>query len=236
MATAPTENTWRHGVFLRYTNVENWLMAVAVSGLVPGGSAFQTALMVLKRVGGGAPVVLGEALCLFPEVGATEKARIQLMAEASGNWQAWCYPASVVEPSPMLSGNHPDLAEGSGKSVAKGKIGIYDVETSGTERNRDYDDFVASELTPAGVVCYSSRTAEWRSDGFLRQDSSGTYYGTPTVYRGGNLYLPHAGPDVALSRLVIAMRRGDIDLETDANVTDKHAAEVKVRERFLVPR
>jgi hypothetical protein len=45
-----------------------------------------------------------------------------------------------------------------------------------------------------------------------------------------------SGPGGRINRLVVMARRNDVEVEADANVTDKHQIEVLARERFLAPR
>ncbi len=73
---------------------------------------------------------------------------------------------------------------------------------------RKYDNFIVTEIEPAQVVCYSGKQAEWRSDSFLRQDSTGTYYGEVSN-RGGRFYLQPGGKAGIKNRIVVALRRND---------------------------
>lgn len=217
-----------HGVFLRGDSANK---RAIVAGFGRDEATNKRIFRVAAVFGGGVGVLpLAATTGELP----IHKAIISLEITAEGVFRAWCYPPGETEPAPLLQGFYSPLA--SGGLMQKGRAGLYDAWAGTSTVFREYDNFQVVSIEPTLAVCYSGKTAEWRSDGFLRQDSSGTYYGVPSLYRGGNLYLPHEGADQAVTRLVIAMRRNDIDAELDPNVTDKHSAEVKVRERYLLPR
>jgi hypothetical protein len=223
---------WLRGVFLRYTNTENWLMAA-----ITNSSFFNGAIkvMVLKRVA-GTVTKLGEAAA-GGESMQTTKTTVALSASAEGIWQAWTYPASLTtQPQPLLEGQDSVLATGG--TLAKGKGGFYDAawkELGPAAVTVSYDDFNLLAGEPAGVVLYSGKSAEWRSDAFLRADSTGTYYGEPSN-RGGRFYLQPGGEAGLKNRIVVALRRNDIVTEADDHVEDKHTIEIKATPRYLTPR
>jgi hypothetical protein len=211
----------RRGVFLRYSNTENWLMA----GLESFGGL--PVLRVYKRVA-GTVTQLRESPPISSFNG-TNRVITSLFAGADGTWQAWAYESGTTEPSPVLEGS--DTALAAGGTLEKGKGGIYDAQTTATAITRYYDEFSLLSGSQAGRVCFSGKSCTLSSDGFTRQDSTGKYEGSASLYRGGNLYL-----NPGLNRIVIAMRRNDAAQEADDHVTDQHTTEVLVRERFLAPR
>jgi hypothetical protein len=219
---------FRRGVFLRYTNPENWLMAY-----FHNSETVRSKLAVAKRVAGTTTVL--DDFFLAGGVGVQEeKMVVSLTVDANGTWQASMYLSGSAEPSPMLEGQDSVLATGG--TLAKGKGGFYDAWLLASACTRNYDSFSLLTGDAAGRVCYSTRTCRATSEGFTRQDSTGAYEGTASEFRGANLYLPPGGKDGLYNRIVISMRRNDAEAEASPNVTDKHKTEVLVKERFLVPR
>jgi hypothetical protein len=138
--------------------------------------------------------------------------RIAVMAD--GSWFLWAAPLG----SPLVfidGGQDADLATGG--TLASGKAGIYD-EATGTI-GRYYDNFSAWVPT-IPTVLYSGRVAEIRSDGAIRQDSTGVYYGPMPAYRGARFLVPPAGDENRTSRLFVMARRNDIEVLPSGNVTD----------------
>lgn len=152
---------------------------------------------------------------------------VTLGVSSSGSWTASAGSASLVGTSTLLA---------TGGALATGKVGLYDAYTVGTSGTRKVDSFAVLGLEATPIVCYAGKRIEFRSDGVERQDSSGTYYGQPSMVRGGNLYLAPAGDSGRINRLAVRMRRNDVEAEPDENVTDKHSVEVLVTERYLIPR
>jgi hypothetical protein len=212
----PTEQM-RLGVFARYSSPENWLMAAVQTAT---GKSNQR-LVVTKRVAGVVTVLAESENGLKGKpVGST---KIELQVAADGTWRA------KAPGFPELSGQ--DVALATGGTLAKGKVGFYDAWTAATANTRTVDSFSVMAAVVAGRVCFASRKAEVRWDTTIRQDSTGTYYGPPSSYRGARFLVPPGS-----SRLALKMRRNDVKQEPDANVTDKHEVEVKVAERVLAPR
>lgn len=210
-------------VFARYIDTNNWVRLSFEPMDNVGG---HTTLKVQKRVA-GAVVTLGTydfGKNLFPsQFGIV--GYLTFSVDASGSWGA---SYSLGGP-PLIKGQHPDLATGG--ALAKGKIGMYDGWRAAEANTRYFDLFNATTAPVIGRVCFASKRAEVRSDTTERQDSTGTYYGPPSSYRGGRFYVP-----VGNSRLAVKMRRNDVDQEADAKVTDNQGIEVKIAERFLAPR
>lgn len=213
----------RLGVFARYLNAENWLM-LAYNIDVAAGQLYPK-LQVIKRVA-GVVTVLAETGVIAPNLGLSY---LQLQVAADGTWGA-----EVPSPALPLSGQDPVLATGG--TLAKGRVGIYDAWATTTATTRTYDRFSALGAEAAGRVCYSGKQVEFNSEGCLRQDSTGTYDGPPSIYRGGQFYLEPEGDSGAINRIIVRMRRNDIEEEADLNVSDKHKIEVLATERFLMPR
>jgi hypothetical protein len=227
----------RVGVFLRYVSSEKWLMAVLEQRKESGFGVFPPIpagiyLRVIKNVSGSV-TVLDEARTGFSGgLSNTVEATVALSASSAGTWTAWTYTGSTAG-GPLLEGQDSALATGG--TLAKGKGGFYDAYTgSASTRTRKFDNFNLLAAEPASVMLYSGKTAEIRSEGYFRQDESGSYYGE-FPQRGGDLYLDPEGDSGRINRLVIKARRNDVEVEEDSAVTDKMRVEVIAQERFLSP-
>ncbi len=218
----------RMGVFARYANVSNWLMAAVLWEPGVGGSGRLNWLVekcvaaAVSEIDGGS--ISGQLI---------QPVTVSLQVAADGTYRASFAPFTTA----IAEGQDPDLAAGG--ALASGKPGVYDVWTSASACTRTVDAFSVSGGANAGRVLYASRKAEIRADlddPVQRQDASGVYYGAPNSYRGDRLEIPVAGDVGAVSRLAVKLRRNDVDLEPDSNVTDNQELEVRIAERFLAPR
>lgn len=219
-------NTQRRGVFLRYTNTENWL-----GGFVHNQPTFgSNRVAVIKRVAGVETVLHEETFDLHAN---TTGVTVALACGSTGTWQFSATRANETAPAAAWEGQDSVLATGG--TLAKGKAGLYDAQTSAAVSERRFDNFTLLATEPAPVMLYSGKAAEIRSEGYFREDESGKYWGEFPP-RGADLYLEPEGDSGRINRLVIVSRRNDVETEADSNVTDKISVEVRVRERFLIPR
>jgi len=254
-ASEYTKGKLRQGVLARAqaTEAANNCLFGVVEQELDSESYLRNYLRVIKRIG-GVSTVLGSA-----PIGGTSTAsgllssgnpfRIVLTINGSGAWSAAAYvggPAGAVRgiggaaisgsttPIAELAGQDPAFATGG--SLAEGKVGLYDAWTSASANSRAYDGFEVVGAEVSGRVCYSGKQVEFNSQGCLRQDSTGTYEGPPPVYRGAGFYLEPAGELGLINRMAVRMRRTDIAVEEDTVAIDKQSVEIKVTERYLVPR
>lgn len=87
--------------------------------------------------------------------------------------------------------------------------------------------------SPFGPAVNASQSIEFRWDDTIREDSTGTYWGSPQEYRGAPFFLPPAGDENRTSRLAVMMRRKDIYTVGEPNVTDNQTVEVRYTPRYL---
>jgi hypothetical protein len=153
--------------------------------------------------------------------------QVQLNIAANGSW-------SAAAGGLKLAGHDADLAVGG--TLASGKVGLYDAYTKSTGEKRYLANFQLLGAEEPGRSCYSGRQVEFNSQGCLRQDSSGTYDGQPSSYRGAGFYLEPAGSLGLINRVAVKMRRNDNEVEEDSGITDKQTVEIEVTERYLLPR
>lgn len=211
------------GLLARYINPENWFIGVW-KNLV----SFNY-LTVYKCVAGVITELYAEG-ALGKEFELPSATPISLTANSDGTWQGAL--GAIV-----FQGQDADLV--SGGALASGKPGMYDAWMSPTASTRAIDNFTVNGVEQAGRVLYANRKAEIRADvedPVQRQDSTGVYYGAPNSYRGDRFEIPPAGDTGAIARFVSKLRRNDVDLESDNNVTDNQELEVQIAERFLAPR
>lgn len=229
---------------------KNCLYAV-VEHELDSESHLRNYLRVVKRVA-GTSTVLGSV-----PIGGTSTAegllssgnpfRIVLSVSSLGTWRAMVYTRGTRGIS-VRSGTGPTLsllsAELSGQdsvlaaggTLAEGKVGLYDAWTSANACIRYFDNFEVVGTESLARACYSGKTLEFNPSGALRQDSTGAYDGPPSSYRGSGFYLEPEGKLGLINRVAMRMRRNDNEVEEDAMVTDKQSVEVKVAERYLLPR
>jgi len=226
----------RLGLLGRYASTEKWVAAgVFVASLSPENQLYMN---VWKNVSGvisnpgGEGVRIGTVALATPNT-LTSDVTLTFQVASDGTWSLVATGSGLVFGG-ELSGQDSDLATGG--ALASGKAGLFDAWASATAGTRMLDSFQLLGSEPAGRVCYAGRQIEFNSNGALRQDSTGTYDGQPDISRGGDFYLDPAGESGRINRIAIRMRRNDIEVEPDNNVTDKHTVEVLVRERFLIPR
>jgi hypothetical protein len=218
------------GLLARYVNATNWIFA----GLKNIEGALK--LTVQACIGGelipfireADPTAFSGSEELHTDVNVT------FAITAEGVWSVKAGEGANAAPEYENGGFDPVLAPGG--TIATGRVGIYDVNVNAAAPARMYDTYQLFAPEPAGRACYSNRIVEFNSQGCERQDATGAYDGQPSMYRGGGLYLEPAGELGLINRLAVRMRRNDDDVEGDTVVTDKHAAEVLVEERFLHPR
>lgn len=116
-----------------------------------------------------------------------------------------------------------------------GMVGLVHANTAASGRALLGTEFHFWE--PAeNVVCHAGKSIEFNSQGVLRESEDGKTWGPPDLPRGGNFYLEPAGADGRINRIVIVARRNDVEVEPDNHVEDRHTVEIKVRERYLLPR
>jgi hypothetical protein len=127
-----------------------------------------------------------------------------------------------------------DLAPGG--ALAEGRAFLYDHYIGSLAATRIYHKLEVLEVPPPGHACFSGHQIEFGPDGVERQDSTGTYDGPPTFYRGANFEVAPAGDNEAVNRIAARMRRNDVEEAVDSAVVDKQKIEVLATERFLVPR
>lgn len=158
---------------------------------------------------------------------------IKVTAYASGNVIAELrFGAASSAPVLMLTAQSTAVATGG--TLATGKPGFFDRNSSTVANPRIYDFFNVATPAAEPLVLNSGRIAEVRSDATLRADSTGTYYGPVPAYRGSRFYVPPAGAPNRTSRVLVKAHRQDIETVDSSSVTDNLTAQVNFTPRYLV--
>lgn len=218
LATAGTTGL-RQGVIARYTDVNNWLLAVLASdGTSPGTSSWTTLLQVIKRVA-GTTTVIAQLPVSFTQL-ASQYYSIALVVDTTGRFFVWADGQGKLSGSPIIGGYDSVLATGG--TLATGKVGIYDVNTTATASTRDYDNFFAFAPVPDAAM-FASQSFEIRHDGAIREDSAGAVWQPVSVYEGDLLKpLPTSREQRSL-RFIVKACRNDPAVAPDPAIDDINA-------------
>jgi hypothetical protein len=211
------------GLLARYTDSSNHLRM----RLDPTPTAMN---IFVEAVVTGTPATIG-TLVLWDDLVVDTWYRMELQTYPTGAVYVRLLDANG---GTITSDMYMDSRLATGGTLASGKSGFFDLHPNTSAANRDFDNFVAAVPDPEPIVLYSGRTAEIRSDGAIRQDSTGTYYGSVPSYRGSRFLVPPAGDENRTSRILAKVHRNDIETTASANVTDNLTIQAVVTPRYLV--
>lgn len=209
------------GVLARYVDASNFVAARYAPAA--GGTS---AMYVEKIIAG-----VATRLALADVNGSVVPVTLRLSITPDGYYSCDCLSGGVA----IATTTGYDSALASGGTLATGKVGFFDYQQTGTASTRIYDNFIASSPGVDAVV-FSGRSGEFRSDGAIRQDPTGTYYGRMQTYRGSRFMLPPAGDQNRASRIAVKARRNDVDVARDDQIADSTKLEVYYRARHAVVR
>lgn len=210
------------GVVARWTDSSNYLRLVAQRD----GSGVRT-LYLIQRVAGVDTTLASASIPVSWNIASANKLRLIVFSSGRvlGDFlaAAGSLLASVEASSTVLA---------TAGTLATGKPGIYDYNSTASAIARYYDDFAVSTPAAEPIALYSGRTMQIRHETVYRDNGAGTYTGVPPSYRGGRFLLP-----VGTSRVAVLARRNDLEAATSANVTDSTRIQVGWTPRGLaVPR
>jgi len=124
-----------------------------------------------------------------------------------------------------------------GGTLATGKPGLSDMNSTTTAISRYYDWFFAATPVAEPISLYSTQSLEVRSDSALREDSTGTFWGPPPGYRGSRFYVPPAGTRSRKARIAVKARRNDVEVAADDQIADNLTVQINYTPRYVnVPR
>lgn len=186
--TNVSSNTWT-GVLARTTDADNFFIAAIV------GSAVQAPYLITQAELAGSPVSgVGYVAPLPFAYGANQWATIQIFIDATGRFYVYAFPAGAVpygSTTAVIAGRASQLATGGG-TLASGKPGIYDSHTDATANTRNFDN-IAAWVPVYDAVIYPSQSAELRTEGMFREDSTGAGWGPVTSVTGDLPRIPASG-------------------------------------------
>lgn len=182
---------------------------------------------------------LGTSLILEQVVGGSVTKLAETGTSDTRQWfrvRLWAYDSGRIV-GKLMSGEGVELArvEASSASaatsgpLASGKAGIYDMSTVTGGMSRYYDEPSIATLAPENAVLYPTRSLQVDSEGAVRADATGAYWGRPTSYKGPGFRLMPGN-----NRVVAKGRRNDVTEATDSFVEDALQYQVAYRPRVLV--
>lgn len=191
------------GVIGRYTNTSNWLLGRAV--VTYGAGVYQYTLSVLKRVGGTATTLVSVTA---PTLALDSYYRLRLAVYADGSFYFFYAPQGGSFEL-ACAGRDSDLATGG--TLATGKPGFYDANTSATASiTRTYDNFAAFE-PDLDAVAYASQSVQLTTSGHVREDSGGTAYGPVFLPAGDIPRFPVPAQAGGTVETILIPTTGDLD-------------------------
>lgn len=212
------ESGLRSGVVARYVNSSN-MLELNLNG---------TTLEFRKRIAG---VVTTLVSLVNQSVEANQWYTLRLYVDAQGRVFCWWGLRGASFGSPLIVTQDSDLATGG--TLATGDVGFADEYGLATAVTRNYDNFAAWVPTRDAVV-FAGRSAELRTDGMFREDSTGAGSGPISSQRGDLLRVPPAGLEGRPAELFVKASRGDLDQLPD-NGIDDIAVQLFRRASWLFP-
>jgi hypothetical protein len=224
------QQAYRAGVFARYGDTNNFLMARVESSLVSfgGPSSWVYALILIKRVS-GTFTTLATLPFFFDD-------RIALVALSDGRVYVNGGPANAAAlTNRLFYAGDSDLQ--SGGALDDGTYGIYHENNAATAALATFDNFTvttasAPTLNPS---IFSGRELEIDQKSANVASSDGSFYAPAPIREGNYLLLPPATRSEQKSRIVVRARRDDIDGGfADAGLTDDLTAKLSVTPRVTL--
>lgn len=143
---------------------------------------------------------------------------IWLWINADDRATAWLAPRGGLPELMVATTISADSFPFGGTVPGAGRIGLYDQNSTSGDGNR-YDNFAAWVPDPDAVL-YAGQSASLRTDGMVRQDSTGTAYGSVSLAVGQIPRMPQSGSEGRPVELMWATSRGDMDQLPDSGLDD----------------
>lgn len=217
------------GVIARWTDSSNYLVAYRKIEADATASVL-TRTLVVEQIVAGVTTVLGTTT-VDPSVTSSDIYHtIRVVVFSTGRVVATHTTNSVLVAT--VDATSTTLATGG--TLASGKPGFLDRSTGIGSVARHYDAFTVATPPPEPMAIFSGRTLQIRYDDAIRDDSTGTYTGRPSAYRGSRFLIP-----VGTSRVLVKARRNDVETAgvQDDQVTDSTQIAIAWTPRGLaVPR
>jgi hypothetical protein len=217
--TGSNSSEGRFGLFLRYADPSNWLMAVILNSLQ---------FSLIKRVA-GTETVLGTTSSSDALLGTIT---VSAGADAAGNVLAAASRLGVTIAGLSVSADSSLATAG---ALASGGYGIYDASTTVSEP-RVYDNFSVSTLATSATIINpainSGYGLDLKHNTALTDNATGTGQGTTPIREGQYLTLPPSTRNNSVHRIVTRARRNDGELGfADEGLDDALTASLEVTPR-----
>jgi hypothetical protein len=191
------------GIFLRYTDTDNWLLATYTS-VGP-----DVRIDLRKRVGGSVST-LGGANVAPAESGSFRSLRV--VADGAGNVVVLDGPKGGQSEFRIVVIADADLATGG--ALEDGGFGIYDENTSAVAGARLFNNF-AVHSAPGGAAIFdhvinpnqSLRLTHAKAE---RENAAGDQWGRVPHFEGARLKIPPSTRNDLIHRLVVKQDRNDL--------------------------
>ncbi len=218
--TSEPVNEIGSGVFVRYSDVNNWLMALRTFA-----PPYQF-VTLLKRVSGTVTTLASRVT----GSSVSEWRTLKISVDASGNVVVYDGSAGGALTAVVSAS---DSALATGGALQGGGYGIYDVDVSVVSKpTRRFDNFYVYApsigVPTSDAVSYASQKVQLTTEGMYRLDSGGTAYGPVSRVIGDLARLPVGGT----TEISIKASRGDLDELPDSGIDDL-AAKVYYRPTWL---
>jgi hypothetical protein len=213
------------GVFARYADVNNWVMAT-LTGSATGGLD----VLVRKRVAGTTSPLARVNVSAVTNAFLIGAWLTVTLVVVGGSWRVWAFPRGSAPGSPRLAGSDADLAA----SLTSGGYGVYDANTAGAA-TRDYDNFLAVPASAIDAALFANQSLEIRHDRAIREDSTGTIWQPISDYEGDYLLIPPAGIEDRTTEVLVKASRNDPEWGPDSAIDDLRGALVVTPRYYKVP-
>lgn len=213
------------GVFARYVDTSNFVMAYVNAGSGTGGAT--TINWVVNEAG---VVAAGDTNTTTVSVDDTSGAfyTLRLAVDTGGRITVWWGPQGLVSDTPVFHVRH--AAAATGGALASGVCGFYDYNP-GTALTRNYDNFAVG-VHAADAAVFASQSLQLSHNGLVREDSTGSYWTRPSRYEGDYLRVPASGAEGLGIRAIVKTSRNEITTLPDT-ATDDLSARLFVTPRGL---
>lgn len=222
----PSSSVLIQGVFARYVDTSNFVMAYINPGSGPLG---ETTINWVVNVAGtvAAGDTNADIVTVDDIIGSWYTLR--LAVDAGGRITVWFGPQGRVSDVPIFHIRHADAATGG--TLASGTCGFYDGNLGSTAITRNYDNFAVG-VHDADAAVFASQSLQISHSGVVREDSTGSYWTKPSSYEGDYLRVPPSGAEAYAARAIVKLSRNEPTALPDS-ATDDLSARLFVTPRYL---
>lgn len=208
----------RMGQILRYKDTSNWLrVAYEPAVKVVSGSPMEGAYLKIEKCVAGVVTLLKTSE--FISSGSFVR-EITTTVQKTGKITVIASESKFSTTELVVT----DEVFAEGKTLAKGKVGIYDANTTTVVGTRQYMNPVLEAVASEDGLVYPGRSLEIRSDGVHRQHLTDDVWSRLTP-DGFLPYMPPAGLEGRVARGIVVPSSGDLGNVEDAG---SHKLSVKV--------